>query len=167
MGKQHSKIHPHITDNKTYMKDYMRRQFEGKLFQAIANRNYKLARILVEGGVNVNCSLRTGITPLMIACDQRSMGHNRRIQRHLIRSLLSNNANVNVMDNLGQTPLVYAYLSGDVQIIRLLEVHGSLSLLGNRRLSGRGSPRDSVVFTSNLGVYFHRWESIDYFDALD
>jgi hypothetical protein len=49
---------------------YLQQADELKLFNAIRQQKFKLARILADGGVNVNCSLRTGITPLMMACDQ-------------------------------------------------------------------------------------------------
>jgi hypothetical protein len=47
------------------------------------------------------------------------------MQRHLIRALLLSNADVEAQDNFGRTALMYAYLTGDIQLIRLFEVHGS------------------------------------------
>lgn len=151
-----------------FMDEFVRRQLEGKLFRAIAAHRFKLAIILVEGGVDVNCSLRTGITPLMIACDQQITGQAKRLQRHLVRLLLSNNADINAKDNLGRTALAYAFLSGDLQLIRLFEVYGSgnVDIVNRTNQSSSGHFRNSVMIASNLGNHFHRWESADFQNAL-
>lgn len=91
----------------------------------ISQKKFRRARILIDGGINVNCSLRTGITPLMVVCDQRVDKEWERMQRHLIGILLVNNADVNTKDNLGRTSRMYATLTGDIQLVRLSEVHGS------------------------------------------
>lgn len=44
-------------------------EMEDKLLSALQSRKYKLAKILILGGHNVNVRTRSGITPLMIACN--------------------------------------------------------------------------------------------------
>jgi ankyrin repeat protein len=73
---------------------------------------------MLDENQRVNCSLRTGITPLMMACDQRVDNEWEKMQKHMIRALLVNNADVNATDNLGRTCLEYAALTGDIQLVR-------------------------------------------------
>ena len=102
----------------------------------------------------------------MIACDQLVNRQWKGMQRHLIRALLLSNADVEAQDNFGRTALMYAYLTGDIQLIRLFEVHGS-SATGIETITlSRGVPRHSVAISSNLGVHFLRWESVDFQDAI-
>lgn len=165
MGSGHTKIRPVNNNAVNFMDEYTQRQMEGRLFNAISQKKFRLARILVDGGINVNCSLRTGITPLMVACDQQVDEEWERMQRHLIRILLVNNADVNAKDNLGRTCRMYATLTGDVQVIRLLEVHGSSAFENDTVFTSRVR-RNSVVISSNLGTYFHQWDSFDFQDAI-
>ena len=166
MGSGHTRISPVEINDVSVVDEYTTRRMQGKLFRAISEQKFKLARILVEGGIDVNCSLRTGITPLMIACDQLVNRQWKRMQRHLIRALLLSNADVEAQDNFGRTALMYAYLTGDIQLIRLFEVHGS-SATGIETITlSRRVPRHSVAISSNLGVHFLRWESVDFQDAI-
>jgi hypothetical protein len=165
MGSGHTKIRPVNNNAVNFTDEYTRRQMEGKLFNVINQKKFRLARILIDGGINVNCSLRTGITPLMVACDQRVDKEWERMQRHLIRILLVNNADVNAKDNLGRTSRMYATLTGDIQLVRLLEVHGSSAVENDTIFTSR-VPRHSAVISSNLGTHFHHWDSIDFQDAM-
>lgn len=141
MGSGHTKIHSIDNHDKNVMDEYTRREMQAKLFNAFRQQKFKLARILADGGVNVNCSLRTGITPLMMACDQRVDNEWEKMQKHMIRSLLVNNADVNAKDNLGRTCLKYAALTGDIQLVRLLEMHGSASTESQTVATSHGGPR--------------------------
>ncbi|CAG2210201.1 unnamed protein product [Mytilus edulis] len=143
-----------------YISEFVKRQLEGKLFRTILDHKFKLARILVEGGVDVNCRLRTGVTPLILICDQKVEDHLRRMQLHLVRSLINRNADVNAKDNFGRTALTYAFLSGDLQLVRVLELHGSSSWDVN--VSFYRQARESVMIISDLNMHFHRWNSNDF-----
>jgi hypothetical protein len=66
------------------MVEYTAREMQAKLFNAIRQQKFKLASILADGGINVNCSLRTGITPLMMACDQRVDNEWEKMQKHIV-----------------------------------------------------------------------------------
>jgi hypothetical protein len=68
-----------------------RRQAEEKivgemLMDAITTQKFKLARIMITGGVNVNISV-SGLTPLMIAC-LIPLKNDNEDKRHLIELLL-------------------------------------------------------------------------------
>ncbi|CAC5408297.1 unnamed protein product [Mytilus coruscus] len=145
-----------------YISEYVKRQLEGKLFRAILDHKFKLARILVEGDVNVNCRLRTGVTPLILICDQKVEDDLRRMQLHLVRCLINRSADVNAKDNFGRTALTYAFLSGDLQLVRLLELNGSSSWIWDVNISFYRQARESVLIISDLNMHFHRWNSNDF-----
>ena len=154
-------------DDFEFLDDITKRQLEGKLFRAIAEEKFKLARILVEGGINVNCSLRTGVTPLILTCDQAIDGEHKRMQLHLVRCLLRRGADVNAKDNFGRTALTYAFLNGDLQLVRILELNGSSAwATQDVNVNFYRKARDSVIITSSLGMHFHRWASDDFADNI-
>ena len=157
MKKRSAKVNS-LEEENIFVSEFVKRQLEGKLFRAILCHKYKLARILVEGGVDVNCRLRTGVTPLILICDQNVDEDMKRMQLRLVRCLISKHADVNAKDNFGRTAHTYAYLSGDIRLMRLLELIGPSSWDVNVSFHRR----ESVVITSNLNIHFHRWESNDF-----
>jgi ankyrin repeat protein len=90
-----------------------RRQAEEKivgemLMDAITTQKFKLARIMITGGVNVNISV-SGLTPLMIAC-LIPLKNDNKDKRHLIELLLECGASLNARDNFGGTALHYVHM---------------------------------------------------------
>lgn len=97
---------------------------EEKLFEAISQKSFKLARMLVEGeGVNVNCTNKDGETPLLMVCEEKTDGDARRQQHSLIKALLDKNANLFIRDKYGRTSLTCAYMNRDKYILELMLFH--------------------------------------------
>ncbi|CAC5371203.1 unnamed protein product [Mytilus coruscus] len=94
---------------------------ENLLFTALSTRNIKLAKILVLGGVTINCKNSDGLTPLMIACN---MNVDEKKKFDIIKCLLDNNVDIRETDTAGRTALMYAIKSGSTSIIQLLKRHG-------------------------------------------
>ncbi|VDI22752.1 Hypothetical predicted protein [Mytilus galloprovincialis] len=100
---------------------------EYQLFEAISEKRYRLARILVEGGVDVNCQNEEGETPLLMVCDGKPGGNTKRMQMDLIRILLNRRANYRKRDRYGRTSLTCAHINKDHHVIQLLENTCSLA----------------------------------------
>ncbi|CAG2205975.1 unnamed protein product [Mytilus edulis] len=101
---------------------------EYQLFEAISEKRYRLARILVEGGVDVNCQNEEGETPLLMVCDGKPGGNTKRMQMDLIRILLNRRANYRKRDRYGRTSLTCAHINKDHHVIQLLENTCSLMM---------------------------------------
>ena len=80
----------------------------------------EVARFLVEHGADVNAQTNDGYTALMRAV---TIGGGRRVE--MVRFLVDHGADVNAQDNYGGTALMYAKLSGNQEIIDLLEAAGA------------------------------------------
>ena len=89
------------------------------LLDAIATQKFKLARIMIEGGVNVNISV-AGVTPMMIACliPQKNSNEDK---HELIELLMEYGSNLNARDNFGGTALHYAHMCCCSRTIRFIE----------------------------------------------
>jgi hypothetical protein len=89
------------------------------LLDAITTQKFKLARIMIEGGVNVNISV-AGVTPMMIACliPQKNSNEDK---HELIELLLEYGSNLDVRDNFGGTALHYAHMCCCSRTIRFIE----------------------------------------------
>ena len=89
------------------------------LLDAITTQKFKLARIMIEGGVNVNISV-TGVTPMMIACliPQKNSNEDK---HELIELLLDYGSNLDARDNFGGTALHYAHMCCCSRTIRFIE----------------------------------------------
>lgn len=70
---------------------------QSPLYSAVQKNDLDLARMLIEGGIDIDSRSSSGRTPLFAACLDNHM--------ELIEFLLSNNANVNAVDNNGYTAL--------------------------------------------------------------
>lgn len=97
---------------------------ETLLFAAVCGKRYKLARILVEGGIDANCTNEDGETPLLMVCNEKTNGNQRRMKIELIRTLMDNNANYLNRDNYGRSSLTCAHINRDLQVIKILQEIG-------------------------------------------
>ena len=93
---------------------------------AVSRGNLEIARLLIEGGAEVDQGNKGGITPLMQAAKEGRV--------EAMRYLISKGAGVNRSDDYGTTPLSEAAISGDVEAVRLLiregaDVPGSYALV--------------------------------------
>ncbi|VDI21256.1 Hypothetical predicted protein [Mytilus galloprovincialis] len=86
------------------------------LLKALNSCDIKLAKILIEGGVNLNIKNSSGQTPLMIAC-LMNVNVNKKIQ--VINCLLENEVDINETDNSGRNAMVYATNSNSTEIINV------------------------------------------------
>lgn len=84
---------------------------------AIRNGHYKLAQILIEGGVEVNKTY-DGLTPMMEAC--LLSDKDERIYK-IVLLLLKHGHNLDVRDPHKRTALYYAYIGGCEKVIELLK----------------------------------------------
>ena len=91
------------------------------LMDAITTQKFKLARIMITGGMDVNFSV-SGLTPLMIAC-LIPLKSNNEDKHQLIELLLECGANLNARDNFGGTALHYAHMCCCSRTIRCIQKH--------------------------------------------
>ncbi|CAG2255303.1 unnamed protein product [Mytilus edulis] len=92
-----------------------------RLLKAIVKREIKLVKLLIDGGVDVNCRGYDGKTPLLVACSFVPEDKDSDSLLSLVGRLIRGGANPNVQDPLGRTPLMYAVrFSLSTDIIKLL-----------------------------------------------
>ncbi|VDI42044.1 Hypothetical predicted protein, partial [Mytilus galloprovincialis] len=92
-----------------------------RLLTAIAKREVKLVKLLIDGGVDVNCRGYDGKTPLLVACSFVPEDKDSDSVLSLVDRLIRGGANPNVQDPIGRTPLMYAVrYSLSTDIIKLL-----------------------------------------------
>ncbi|XP_022301058.2 ankyrin repeat domain-containing protein 34B-like [Crassostrea virginica] len=77
------------------------------LMEAVAKGKYRLGRILVEGGADVNERNQDQLTVLMAACQLETNDCERHRKIKLIQTLLENGANPEDLDKSGKTCLHY------------------------------------------------------------
>ncbi|VDI83366.1 Hypothetical predicted protein [Mytilus galloprovincialis] len=97
---------------------------EDILVSALQSRKYKLAKILIRGGHNVNVRTSAGSSPLMIACRLEVNDEDVYEKLQVISKLIERNADVHATDNKGRTALMYAFYSGCKQTVRWLKKIG-------------------------------------------
>lgn len=78
------------------------------LIKAVSKGRFKLTKLLVEGGADINTKDGDGRTALIIACMLRFNEKEPDLQLRLVKLLLENGANVNAVDKHGKTALIYA-----------------------------------------------------------
>lgn len=88
------------------------------LLKALGSHDTKLAKILIEGGVNLNIKNYAGQTPLMIAC-LMDVDVNKKVQ--VIKCLLKKEVNIYETDNSSKNALMYAILSKSTEIIYVMD----------------------------------------------
>ncbi|VDI47147.1 Hypothetical predicted protein [Mytilus galloprovincialis] len=97
---------------------------EDMLMSALQSRKYKLSKILIQGGHDVNFRTTSGISPLMIACKLQVNYEEVYEKLKIISYLIEHNANVYATDNEGRTALMYAFYSGCKNTVRWLKKYG-------------------------------------------
>lgn len=106
------------------------------LFDAVRLGKYKLVRILIEGGVNVNSTTKSGRTPLMVACTTiaEQYSENSVEIEKVIHWLLQHGSDPNLQDCKGRTCLMYA-CSGEcpTDVIRILLESGADSHIRDKK----------------------------------
>ncbi|XP_035671287.1 ankyrin repeat domain-containing protein 34C-like [Branchiostoma floridae] len=78
------------------------------LLKAAWLRRLRLARLLIEGGADVNTANEDGQNALMIACMSTYKDDQSVDKAKIVRYLLDNKADVNCRDKAGRTALIYA-----------------------------------------------------------
>ncbi|XP_066270802.1 ankyrin repeat domain-containing protein 34C-like [Branchiostoma lanceolatum] len=78
------------------------------LLKAAWLRRLRLARLLIEGGADINSSNEDGQNALMIACMSTYKDDQSVDKAKIVRYLLDNKADVNCKDKVGRTALIYA-----------------------------------------------------------
>jgi len=91
------------------------------LSDAISKMQFKLAKTLIEGGVDVNIAV-AGVTPLMTACMIPQQNNNKG-KYQLIELLLKYGSDLNARDDIGHTALHYAHMCSCSWTISFLEKH--------------------------------------------
>ena len=121
---------------------------ENTLINALSDGKMKLAKLLIEGGQNVNCCNSSGVTPLMLASILKVENEHIPKKLQLIKCLLENKANLYAVDLPGRTALMYALLSGCKQTIQLLKSHGLMDSVNTCSSSKRTKSKDNSLFGS-------------------
>lgn len=98
-----------------YKKDMSTRKLEAvlgadstALIKAVSKGRFKLTKLLVEGGAEINTKDGDGRSALMVACMLKPNEKDNDLQLRLIKLLLENGANINDTDKHGKTALIYA-----------------------------------------------------------
>ena len=91
------------------------------LCQAIFNRHVEAVRLLIQYGANVNDE-NDGCTPLHVASSPSRPSEG---SLEITRILLENGASVHARDKSNMTPLEFASLDGDNEIVQLLSKHSA------------------------------------------
>lgn len=94
--------------------DALLKNFMGNnaLLTAVENKNYSIAKFLIEKGADIEKPGKNGLTPLMLACEVGYLP--------LVRLLIKKGANLNVQNDEKKTPLSLACLSKNQEIVQLL-----------------------------------------------
>ena len=97
---------------------------ESKLVDALETRKLKLAKILIEGGEDVNARSGSGKTALMTASGLLVSAKEETKKLEIINQLLEKGADIKAKDNAGRTALFYANHVGCAKTIQLLKGKG-------------------------------------------
>lgn len=92
-------------------------ELEKQLFIAVISCDKQQIDALLKSGVNVNCTMDSGRTPLFVAALQNNT--------EITKLLLEANANPNIVDRNGSTPLLEAIEKGGVPLVKLLIASGA------------------------------------------
>ena len=90
------------------------------VFQAISEGKLRLARILIEGTVNVNCKDIDGRTPLIAVCTLNNNIMDEETILHFIQFLIKEGAIINSTDVFCMQALDYAKNNGFHQVIEVI-----------------------------------------------
>jgi uncharacterized protein len=97
--------------------------------------NYKLAKLIIDAGVNINTADEAGDTALHIAC--------RKGCSCLIRALLDAYANIGAVDAHGKSPFYYACVGGRTVAVELMLERGAVNL-SDAMLALRAASREGL-----------------------
>lgn len=92
---------------------------------ACENKEYKIAKVLVQNGAVINHSKSNGDSPLLIAVQAGALD--------IVQLLLENQAQVNKLNIRGVSPLIAAVQGGNTNIAKLLLVKGAKPNLENQQ----------------------------------
>ena len=82
------------------------------LMEAVSKGQFRLCRILMEGGSDVNVKGEEGKTPLMLACLLRVDRHNQRKKMKLIQSIIEHGADLYARNDHGRSCMYYLECHG-------------------------------------------------------
>ena len=115
---------------------------------ALSTGKLKLAKMLIEGGQDIDFCNSSGVTPLMLASNIQVVEENIQKKLSIIKCIINNKANIKAEDNIGRTALMYALHSGCKQTIQLLKTHGLVDSTNIHSKSRRTVSRDNTLFNS-------------------
>ena len=96
-------------------------EFSAKLFDAIYENNFELAKTLIDGGkVDVNTKNGYGDTPLIVTCQQTTIETEEEAVK-FINYLWQNGSKFKKSNDFGKTAMNYAESNGLQKIIETLE----------------------------------------------
>lgn len=87
------------------------------LVDAIRSQKYKLVKILIEGGIDINKAV-DGLTPMMEICLSSDDCDNK---CRIVLLLLKHGYDMEVRDKYKRTALYYAHLGGSKRVIEILQ----------------------------------------------
>ncbi|CAC5416274.1 unnamed protein product [Mytilus coruscus] len=138
----------HESKRPAWMADYVIEKTENSLMYALSTGKLKLAKILIEGGQDINFCNSSGVTPLMLASNLEVGDENIPKKLLIIKCIIDNKANMKAVDNIGRTALMYALHSGCKQTIQLLKTNGLVDSIHIRSRSTRTKSMDNALFTN-------------------
>ena len=106
---------------KSTQKNTRNDEFLAKLFDAICENNFELAKTVIDGGkVDVNIKNDCGDTPLIATCRQTTLQTEDEAV-NFINYLLQSGSNFKKSNNFGKTAMKYAKSNGLTKIVQTLE----------------------------------------------
>ena len=91
-----------------------------QVFQAISEGKLRLARILIEGKVNVNCQDGYGRTPLISVCNLNKNITDQETILHFVQFLIKKGAIINFTDVFSMQTLDYSTKNGLYQVTEVI-----------------------------------------------
>lgn len=94
-------------------------QFGETLLMSSVYSKGKFSKILIKNGIDLEIKNKNGDTALLLNCQICWTRQN------IIKYLIKHNANVNVKNNLGYTPLMYAIENNCIDVVNMLLKYGA------------------------------------------
>jgi ankyrin repeat protein len=96
-------------------------EYMAKLFDAVYENNFKLAKILIDGGkLEVNIKDDYGDTPLIVVCQWTTIQNEDEAVK-FIKYLWQSGSKVQTSNDLGKTAMHYAMRNGLMKIMKTLQ----------------------------------------------
>ena len=96
-------------------------EYSTKLLDAVYENNFKLAKILIDGGkVDVNIKDDYGDTPLIVVCQQTTLQNEDEAVK-FIKYLWQSGSKFHTSNDLGKTAMHYAMRNGLMKIMQTLQ----------------------------------------------